>query len=60
MLASRTAVFGVKRFLRVIPQLYDSFPMIRSLPLPFAKAFKNVEVCTQCIYYISSYEQKQL
>ncbi|XP_054476280.1 cytochrome P450 2F2-like [Anoplopoma fimbria] len=23
--------------------LYDSFPMIRSLPLPFKKAFKNVE-----------------
>ncbi|XP_054476279.1 cytochrome P450 2F2-like [Anoplopoma fimbria] len=25
--------------------LYDSFPMIRSLPLPFKKAFKNVETC---------------
>ncbi len=26
-------------------QLYDSFPMIRGLPLPFTKAFKNVVVC---------------
>lgn len=26
-------------------QLYDSLPMIRSLPLPFTKAFKNVAVC---------------
>ncbi|XP_049431029.1 cytochrome P450 2F2-like isoform X3 [Epinephelus fuscoguttatus] len=25
--------------------LYDSLPMIRSLPLPFMKAFKNVETC---------------
>ncbi|XP_042352815.1 cytochrome P450 2F2-like [Plectropomus leopardus] len=25
--------------------LYDSLPMIRSLPLPFQKAFKNVETC---------------
>ncbi|XP_078139388.1 cytochrome P450 2F2-like [Centroberyx gerrardi] len=25
--------------------LYDSIPMIRHLPLPFMKAFKNVEVC---------------
>ncbi|KAM3609886.1 uncharacterized protein V6R79_021927 [Siganus canaliculatus] len=25
--------------------LYDSFPMIRSLPLPFSKAFKNVATC---------------
>ncbi|XP_029289152.1 cytochrome P450 2F2-like [Cottoperca gobio] len=25
--------------------LYDSFPIIRSLPLPFNKAFKNVETC---------------
>ncbi|XP_041651163.1 cytochrome P450 2F2-like [Cheilinus undulatus] len=25
--------------------LYDSFPMIRTLPLPFRKAFKNVETC---------------
>lgn len=25
--------------------LYDSFPMIRSLPLPFRKSFKNVEIC---------------
>ncbi|TDH09178.1 hypothetical protein EPR50_G00083860 [Perca flavescens] len=25
--------------------LYDSFPIIRGLPLPFAKAFKNVETC---------------
>ncbi|TKS73054.1 Cytochrome P450 2J6 [Collichthys lucidus] len=25
--------------------LYDSFPMIRSLPLPFRRAFKNVEIC---------------
>ncbi|KAM9854720.1 cytochrome P450 2F2-like [Aulostomus maculatus] len=25
--------------------LYDSFPMIRKLPLPFTKAFKNVEKC---------------
>ncbi len=26
-------------------QLYDSFPMIRGLPLPFTKAFKNIAVC---------------
>lgn len=26
--------------------LYDSFPIIRGLPLPFAKAFKNVVTCT--------------
>ncbi|XP_040018577.2 cytochrome P450 2F2 isoform X1 [Gasterosteus aculeatus] len=25
--------------------LYDSFPLIRSLPLPFRQAFKNVETC---------------
>ncbi|KAF3855254.1 hypothetical protein F7725_023309 [Dissostichus mawsoni] len=25
--------------------LYDSFPMIRSLPLPFRRAFKNVKTC---------------
>ncbi|XP_031730240.1 cytochrome P450 2F2-like isoform X2 [Anarrhichthys ocellatus] len=25
--------------------IYDSFPMIRSLSLPFRKAFKNVETC---------------
>ncbi|XP_074488113.1 cytochrome P450 2B4-like [Sebastes fasciatus] len=25
--------------------VYDAFPMIRSLPLPFQKAFKNVETC---------------
>ncbi|XP_061773417.1 cytochrome P450 2F2-like [Nerophis ophidion] len=25
--------------------LYDSFPMIRSLPLPFMKAFENVKTC---------------
>lgn len=25
-------------------QLYDSFPLVRYLPLPFKKAFKNVEV----------------
>ncbi|XP_023277115.1 cytochrome P450 2F2-like [Seriola lalandi dorsalis] len=25
--------------------LYDSFPIIRNLPLPFMKAFKNVETC---------------
>ncbi|KAL3061065.1 hypothetical protein OYC64_009303 [Pagothenia borchgrevinki] len=25
--------------------LYDSFPMIRSLPLPFRQAFKNVKTC---------------
>ncbi|XP_068169197.1 cytochrome P450 2F2-like [Antennarius striatus] len=25
--------------------LYDSFPMIRSLPLPFRQSFKNVETC---------------
>ncbi|CAK6970128.1 cytochrome P450 2F2-like [Scomber scombrus] len=25
--------------------LYDTFPMIRSLPLPFTKAFKNVATC---------------
>ncbi|KAM7413923.1 hypothetical protein PAMA_018967 [Pampus argenteus] len=25
--------------------LYDTFPMIRNLPLPFKKAFKNVETC---------------
>uniref|UniRef100_A0A671VJL0 Cytochrome P450 2F2-like n=1 Tax=Sparus aurata TaxID=8175 RepID=A0A671VJL0_SPAAU len=25
--------------------LYDSFPLIRNLPLPFMKAFKNVETC---------------
>ncbi|KAM8893197.1 cytochrome P450 2F2-like [Spinachia spinachia] len=25
--------------------LYDSFPMIRSLPLPFRRGFKNVETC---------------
>ncbi|XP_041795851.1 cytochrome P450 2J6-like [Chelmon rostratus] len=25
--------------------LYDSFPFIRKLPLPFNKAFKNVEIC---------------
>ncbi|XP_037612192.1 cytochrome P450 2F2-like [Sebastes umbrosus] len=25
--------------------LYDSFPMIRNLPLPFMKAFKNIETC---------------
>lgn len=25
-------------------QLYDSIPMIRNLPLPFRKAFKNAEV----------------
>ncbi|XP_044213790.1 cytochrome P450 2F2-like [Thunnus albacares] len=25
--------------------LYDSFPMIRNLPLPFSKAFKNVKTC---------------
>ncbi|XP_068595090.1 cytochrome P450 2F2-like [Brachionichthys hirsutus] len=25
--------------------LYDGFPVIRSLPLPFRKAFKNVETC---------------
>nr|XP_046250390.1 cytochrome P450 2F2-like [Scatophagus argus] len=25
--------------------LYDSFPMIRRLPLPFNKAFKNIEIC---------------
>ncbi|XP_053194481.1 cytochrome P450 2F2-like [Scomber japonicus] len=27
--------------------LYDSFPMIRSLPLPFSKAFKNVATCLE-------------
>eukprot|EP00064_Thunnus_orientalis_P002373 superscaffoldBa00000169_g2380 len=27
--------------------LYDSFPMIRNLPLPFSKAFKNVKRCQQ-------------
>lgn len=25
--------------------LYDTFPIIRSLPLPFAKAFENVKTC---------------
>lgn len=25
-------------------QLYDSFPLVRYLPLPFRKAFANVEV----------------
>ncbi|XP_070762876.1 cytochrome P450 2F2-like isoform X2 [Enoplosus armatus] len=25
--------------------LYDTFPMIRNLPLPFKKAFENVETC---------------
>ncbi|XP_070828228.1 cytochrome P450 2J6-like [Chaetodon trifascialis] len=25
--------------------IYDSFPMIRKLPLPFNKAFKNIETC---------------
>ncbi|KAM8861193.1 cytochrome P450 2B4-like [Synchiropus picturatus] len=27
--------------------LYDSFPIIRGLPLPFAKAFKNVATCNK-------------
>lgn len=26
-------------------QLYDSVPLIRHLPLPYRKAFENVEVC---------------
>ncbi|KAM6936860.1 cytochrome P450 2F2-like [Xenentodon cancila] len=25
--------------------IYDSFPLIRNLPLPFRKAFKNAEIC---------------
>lgn len=26
------------------PQIYDSFPMLRNLPLPFQKAFRNAEL----------------
>ncbi|XP_072242852.1 cytochrome P450 2J6-like [Leuresthes tenuis] len=29
--------------------LYDSLPMIRNLPLPFNKAFKNVKICQNLI-----------
>ncbi|XP_037539240.1 cytochrome P450 2F2 isoform X1 [Nematolebias whitei] len=29
--------------------LYDSIPLIRNLPLPFKKAFKNVEICQNLI-----------
>ncbi|XP_028263239.1 cytochrome P450 2F2-like [Parambassis ranga] len=29
--------------------LYDSVPLIRKLPLPFRKAFKNAEICTNLI-----------
>uniref|UniRef100_A0A671YTZ6 Cytochrome P450 2F2-like n=1 Tax=Sparus aurata TaxID=8175 RepID=A0A671YTZ6_SPAAU len=29
--------------------LYDSIPMIRNLPLPFMKAFKNIETCKKLV-----------
>ncbi|TKS88003.1 Cytochrome P450 2F2 [Collichthys lucidus] len=29
--------------------LYDSVPMIRNLPLPFTKAFKNIETCKKLV-----------
>ncbi|XP_042366252.1 cytochrome P450 2F2-like isoform X1 [Plectropomus leopardus] len=29
--------------------LYDSVPMVRNLPLPFMKAFKNIETCKKLV-----------
>ncbi|XP_034390350.1 cytochrome P450 2F2-like [Cyclopterus lumpus] len=41
--------------------LYDSFPMIRSLPLPFRKAFKNVETCQKlAISWMNEHKQTRV
>ncbi|TNN43368.1 Cytochrome P450 2F2 [Liparis tanakae] len=41
--------------------LYDSFPIIRSLPLPFRKAFKNVETCQKlAISWMNEHKQTRV
>ncbi|XP_068458853.1 cytochrome P450 2F2-like [Clinocottus analis] len=41
--------------------LYDSFPMIRNLPLPFRKAFKNVETCQKlAISWMNEHKQTRV
>ncbi|XP_047424379.1 cytochrome P450 2F2-like [Mugil cephalus] len=34
--------------------LYDSVPMIRKLPLPFMKAFRNIETCKNLVSHLIS------
>ncbi|XP_074533575.1 cytochrome P450 2F2-like isoform X2 [Halichoeres trimaculatus] len=38
--------------------LYDSFPLIRGLPLPFKKAFKNAESCNNLVTSILNEHKK--
>uniref|UniRef100_A0A4W6DDQ6 Cytochrome P450, family 2, subfamily X, polypeptide 9 n=1 Tax=Lates calcarifer TaxID=8187 RepID=A0A4W6DDQ6_LATCA len=38
--------------------LYDSFPLIRNLPLPFTKAFKNAETCQNLAIHLVNEHKK--